>query len=106
MTQPPIESFEESLRGLVECQLPRLFAVMQVYRENENAWVAAWGLRFDDGRVEVTSVDGGRRLRLRSLRLAAVPFQRDPDISTRLIWADPDHEPTEPGETAEPALAG
>ncbi|WP_062217104.1 hypothetical protein [Streptomyces sp. NBRC 109706] len=103
MTEPPIETFEESLRGLVECQLPRLFAVMQVYRENEDAWVAAWGMQFDDGKVEVTSVDGARRLRLGSLRLAACSFRRDPDISARLVWADPDYEPTEP---AEPALAG
>lgn len=46
-------------------------------------------MAFED-RVEVVSVEGGRRMRLPSPERAAHRFARRPHISARVVWVNPD----------------
>ncbi|MDT0320322.1 hypothetical protein [Streptomyces millisiae] len=78
--------FNGAVHDLVTSQLPRLFAVVQVYREHEDARVAAWGMAFDEGLSEVVSVEGHRRMRLASPDRALGSFSHAPDITARLVW--------------------
>lgn len=84
-------AFDELIRELVAFELPRRFAVVQVYGTRVDARIAAWGLAFDDG-VEVFSVDRGVRMRLCSPDLALRLFRRAPGIASRIVWADPESE--------------
>ncbi|KAB8164177.1 hypothetical protein FH609_013225 [Streptomyces sp. 3MP-14] len=61
-------------------------------------------MRQEDGRFDVISHDGRRIMRLRSLDRVLLPFQRAPEVSARVIWADPEPE-TDPEPEAEPVPA-
>ncbi|GAA3869431.1 hypothetical protein [Streptomyces sedi] len=84
--------FDAEVRELALSQRPRLFAVVQVFGEDEDAVVAAWGMRQEDGRFDVVSDDGRRVMRLRTLDRVLLPFQRVPEVSARVVWADPEPE--------------
>ncbi|WP_433262066.1 hypothetical protein ACQPZF_28490 [Actinosynnema sp. CS-041913] len=79
--------FEEFVSEMVADDAPRLFAVVQVYGEQEDGDVAAWGLAFED-HAEVLRVGGGTRMRLRSPDRAVRLLSRAPDVSARLVWVD------------------
>lgn len=64
---------------------PRMFAVVQEFGEREDAWVAAWGLAFED-RAEVVGVHGGTWMSLRSPEAALRYFSPDKATRPRLIW--------------------
>ncbi|MFC9858479.1 MULTISPECIES: hypothetical protein [unclassified Streptomyces] len=82
------EDFQVLLDDLVTDSAPRMFAVVQELGEREDAWVAAWGLAFED-RAEVVGVHGRTRMSLRSPEAALRYFSPDKATRPRLIWARP-----------------
>ncbi|MEV7087443.1 hypothetical protein AB0O07_16325 [Streptomyces sp. NPDC093085] len=78
---------------LVADTAPRLFAVVQSYEpegagvEEADAWVAAWGMAFEE-HAEIVSVGGGTRMRVRSLEWAVGRFERGAGAGTsaRVVW--------------------
>ncbi|MDT0268169.1 hypothetical protein RM844_17950 [Streptomyces sp. DSM 44915] len=92
--------FDTEVREMVASQLPKLFAVVQVIGEEDDALVAAWGMRLEDGKYEVVSVTGQRRMRMSSLARVLPSFERDPEVSARVVWADPADAPAEPAVPA------
>ncbi|MEU6154707.1 hypothetical protein ABZ816_32425 [Actinosynnema sp. NPDC047251] len=81
---PEVE-FEESISGMVADTAPRLFAVVQVYGEREDARVGAWGLEFPEC-AEVISIEGTFRMGVRSANDALRWFAA-PGVTTRVVWA-------------------
>ncbi|MDU0287693.1 hypothetical protein [Saccharothrix longispora] len=79
-----VPDFDTFLTEMVAEDAPRLFAVVRVH-DNVDADVAAWGLAFAD-HAEVVSVDGGRRMRLRSPERAVRLLGRPPAADVRLVW--------------------
>ncbi|OLT15831.1 hypothetical protein BJF78_15790 [Pseudonocardia sp. CNS-139] len=73
---------------MVTEEAPRLFAVVQVYGEQLDGWIVAWGIAFE-GRAEVVGVDERTRISLNEPERAALAFRGCPDVTTRLVWADP-----------------
>ncbi|MFJ2557899.1 MULTISPECIES: hypothetical protein [unclassified Streptomyces] len=76
---------------LVADTAPRLFAVVQTYEpegtgpEDADAWVAAWGMAFEE-HAEIVSASGGIRMSVRSLDRAVGRFGRGDDISAWVVW--------------------
>lgn len=81
--------FTELVDEMVADEAPRLFAVVQVYGEWVDGWIAAWGMAFED-HAEVVSVGGRTRLSLRSPERAVRGFGRRPDVTAHLVWVNPD----------------
>jgi len=84
-------SYDQELHAMVNDFAPRLFAVVQEYDTEDggrDGEIAAWGLTHPDGHTDVTSVEGTRRLSLKSPERAAWWFSREADVSARLIWFD------------------
>lgn len=79
------EELSDALRKLAAEYAPAFFAVAQVYGDNADGRIAAWGMAFDD-HVEVVSVDTGTNGRLRSVEGALRWFGSMPDISARIVW--------------------
>ncbi|MFI1735812.1 hypothetical protein ACH40E_42825 [Streptomyces acidicola] len=80
------------MRALVLDTAPRLFAVVQESTLDDgrrDAEVAAWGTAYEDGRVDVISVDGLRRLSLASPARATWYFARRGGVTARLAWLTP-----------------
>ncbi|MEC4017306.1 hypothetical protein [Streptomyces sp. H27-D2] len=85
----PPTTFDQELCDLVLDTAPRLFAVVQEYDlepGERDAHIAAWGMAHDDGRVQVVSVGGGRRLSLGSAERAVWWFGRRAGVRARLVW--------------------
>lgn len=81
--------FAELVDGLVADEAPRLFAVVQEYGERVDGRIAAWGLAFED-HAEAIGVDHGLYLSLQTPERAANAFNHHPQITTRLVWVNPD----------------
>ncbi|NYI06220.1 hypothetical protein [Allostreptomyces psammosilenae] len=86
MPDPFLIPFEQEVIDLVNESSPRMFAVVQVFREEEDARVAAWGMAFGD-RAYVISCDSAQHYRLRSPE-SAIRFFTHPDITARILWRD------------------
>ncbi|MEU0844239.1 hypothetical protein ABZ370_32840 [Streptomyces sp. NPDC005962] len=85
------------MRSLVLDTAPRLFAVVQEFALDDgwrDAEVAAWGLAYEDGRVDVISVDGTRRFSLPSPERATWHFARMDGVTARLVWLTPSRAAT------------
>ncbi|MGW3658417.1 hypothetical protein ACWD6R_23210 [Streptomyces sp. NPDC005151] len=97
-TGPP-DRFADEIRALVEATAPRLFAVVEQFETDSgepDARVAAWGLAHDDGSAQVTAVDGGFRMSLRtpgratqliSLRPGSIGYLVGPGPTTHITPA-------------------
>lgn len=82
--------FASILEQLVADDTPRVFAVVQEYGTRLDAWIAAWGMAFDD-HAEVVSVEGHTRMSLQSPDTALLGFHAtDEHIHARLVWFNPD----------------
>ena len=82
--------FASILEQLVADGAPRVFAVVQEYGTRLDAWIAAWGMAFDD-HAEVISVEGDMRMSLKFPDNALLGFhEADEDIHARLVWFNPD----------------
>ncbi|MBB5958980.1 hypothetical protein FHS29_005589 [Saccharothrix tamanrassetensis] len=89
--------FAAFLRGLVEDDAPRLFAVGLEYGERHDAHVAAYGMAFED-HTEVISCDGS--LRVQTVRPEDVLRHFDDgSAKARLLWLS-ESLPTKPSERA------
>ncbi|MGW3162743.1 hypothetical protein ACWC9Q_07640 [Streptomyces sp. NPDC001142] len=85
----PPDGFDGEIRALVEATAPRLFAVVEQFGTADgelDARVAAWGLAHDDGRAQVTAVDGGFRMSLRTPDRAAHMISMRPGSIGCLVW--------------------
>lgn len=81
--------FASILEQLVADDAPQVFAVIQEYGSRLDAWIAAWGMSFDD-HAEVVSVEGDMRMSLRSPDAALLGFhEADEHIHARLVWFNP-----------------
>jgi hypothetical protein len=84
------EEFDETIREMVAESAPRVFAVVQVCGKREDGWIAAWGIAIDDGEgrtvYEIVSVEGGKRIRARSLERLGLYFGRNRLMSVRVEW--------------------
>ncbi|MGW1847446.1 hypothetical protein [Streptomyces sp. NPDC001966] len=90
-TDPP-DRFTHEIRALVEATAPRLFAVVEQFETDggePDARVAAWGLAHDDGSAQVTAVDGGFRMSLRTPDRATQLISLRPGSSGYLVWPEP-----------------
>ncbi|MFJ1544058.1 hypothetical protein [Streptomyces sp. NPDC088246] len=88
----PSDSFADEIRALVEATAPRLFAVVEQFRTDSgepDARVAAWGLAHGDGSAQVTTVDGGFRMSLRTPERAAQLISLRPGSVGCLVWPGP-----------------
>ncbi|MFD7506863.1 hypothetical protein [Streptomyces sp. NPDC059850] len=89
--------FDGEVRSLVLDTAPRLFAVVQEFAL-EDGWrdaeVAAWGLAYEDGRVDVISADGTRRFSLPSAERATWHYGRMDGVTARLVWLTPSRAAT------------
>lgn len=82
--------FASILEQLVADDAPRVFAVIQEYGTRLDAWIAAWGMAFDD-HAEVISVEGSTRMSLQTPDTALLGFhEADEHIHARLVWFNPD----------------
>lgn len=89
---PPVcdeREFTALLEGMVADFAPRVFAVVQEYRDRVDGRIAAWGLAFDD-HAEVVGVDGGMRMSLQAPENALRGFTWGSHITARLVWFNPD----------------
>ncbi|MFJ7999845.1 hypothetical protein ACIQ7D_22340 [Streptomyces sp. NPDC096310] len=83
---------------MVADSAPRLFAVVRSYEpegagpEEADAWVAAWGMAFEE-HAEVVSVCGGTRMSVRSLERAVGRFGRGDHTSARVVWSPGPRDP-------------
>jgi hypothetical protein len=95
----PPDGFADEIRALVEATAPRLFAVVERFRTSDgglDARVAAWGLAHDDGSAQVTAVDGGFRMSLRSADRAAHMISLRPGSIACLLWPGSSITPATP----------
>ncbi|MGR3934902.1 hypothetical protein [Streptomyces sp. BRA346] len=96
--------FDGEVRSLVLDTAPRLFAVVQEFALDggwRDAEVAAWGIAYEDGHADVTSVDGRRRFSLPSPDRAMRHFARWEGVTARLVWLTPSRAATfDPAEAA------
>lgn len=81
--------FTAHLNRLVRVNLPRVFAVVQVYGERVDRCIAGWGLDFGD-HAEVISTDRTVRMGLNSPEEAMPGFRYGTHIRPRIVWADAD----------------
>ncbi|MFJ4922535.1 hypothetical protein [Streptomyces sp. NPDC088725] len=84
--------FDRATYELVCDTAPRLFAVVAEYAvgtEDQDAVVVAWGLAYEDGKVEVTQIEGGRRWRLEEPDHVMRYIRPSEDCSPRLVWLAP-----------------
>ncbi|MEV7865547.1 hypothetical protein AB0P17_05470 [Streptomyces sp. NPDC088124] len=92
-SDPPLTraEFKALADELVALTAPRLFAVIQTYEpegtgpEDADAWVAAWGMAFEE-HAEIVSASGGIRMSVRSLDRAVGRFGRGEDTTARVVW--------------------
>ena len=85
----PPDGFIDEIHALVEATAPRLFAVVEQFLTTDgvhDARVAAWGLAHDDGSAQVTAVDGGFRMSLRTPDRAAQLISLRPGSVGCLVW--------------------
>lgn len=78
------EEFAEEVRELVDSSVPRLFALVQEQGERLDAWVMAWGLEFEDGRVQIVRADRGLGGVFDSVAGVLRRYSRSRKI--RLVW--------------------
>lgn len=83
----PLPDFEKRLNTLVHDYAPRLFAVTQLYGDQQDARIAAWGHAFAD-HYEVTSTDGASRQRLNTETAVLRHYTWGDTITARIIWVD------------------
>lgn len=65
---------------------PQLFAVVQ--QDDEDDWVAAWGMAFED-RAEVASTSGDLRVLTTDAQGALRYFEEGDEVRTTLVWVNP-----------------
>ncbi|MEU1805478.1 hypothetical protein [Streptomyces sp. NPDC019937] len=91
-TAPEPFDFDQEVRSLVLDTAPRLFAVVQEFALDDgwrDAEVAAWGVAYQDGHADVTSVDARRRFSLPSPDRAIRHFALLDGVIARLVWLAP-----------------
>ncbi|MBW4719754.1 hypothetical protein [Saccharothrix obliqua] len=64
---------------------PQLFAVVQ--HDDEEDWIAAWGMAFED-HAEVASTSGDLRMLTASPESALRYFEEGDSVITRLVWVN------------------
>lgn len=95
----PPDGFADEIRALVEATAPRLFAVVERFYTSDGAHdarVAAWGLAHEDGSAQVTAVDGGFRMSLRTPDRAAHMISLRPGSVGCLVWPGSATAPSTP----------
>ncbi len=65
---------------------PQLFAVVQ--QDDEEDWIAAWGMAFED-HAEVATTSGDLRMLTASPESALRYFEEGDEVRTSLVWVDP-----------------
>jgi hypothetical protein len=74
---------------MVRDEAPRLFAVVQEYRERVDCRVAAWGMAFEE-HTDVVSLDGAIRSSTQNPADMLRLFAGD-HITPRIVWFNPAH---------------
>ncbi|CAL9655194.1 hypothetical protein SUDANB95_06730 [Actinosynnema sp. ALI-1.44] len=74
---------------------PRLFAVVQ--GDEDEQWVAAWGMEFED-HADVAAVSGEFRMLTKDAASSLKYFEEGHEIGTTLVWVNP----ARPGDSALP----
>ncbi|CCH27612.1 hypothetical protein ABZ816_07925 [Actinosynnema sp. NPDC047251] len=65
---------------------PQLFAVVQ--QDDEEDWVAAWGMAFED-HAEVASTSGDLRMLTATAESALRYFEEGDEVRTTIVWVTP-----------------
>lgn len=79
------KEFSEIMGEIVTDTAPRLFAVFHEEGQEDDGWVAAWGLAFDD-RAEVVTPGGALRVTASSPEQAVRHFSRSKSLTGHLVW--------------------
>gem|GEM_PF-4697425 len=72
----------------MRANVPRVFAVVQVYGDRVDRCIAGWGMDFGD-HAEVVSTDRTLRMGLNAPEEAMRGFGGGTHIRPRIVWADP-----------------
>jgi hypothetical protein len=83
------DEFAELVTEMVAEHAPRLFAVVQEYRDRVDGRIAAWGMAFDD-HAEIVAANRGLRMGLNEPENAISLFGRGADVRARLVWVSPE----------------
>lgn len=81
--------FEELTAKLVAAEAPRLFAVVHEVGDQEDGWIAAWGMAFED-HASVVCDDGLSMLKVASADRARHLLDEAPDRTAHLVWVKGD----------------
>ncbi|MEV7867267.1 hypothetical protein AB0P17_14470 [Streptomyces sp. NPDC088124] len=79
------EEFSKIMEEIVADTAPRLFAVFHEVGQEDDCWVAAWGLAFDD-RAEAVTPPGALRVTASSPEQTARHFPRSKGLTAHLVW--------------------
>ncbi|MFC9425804.1 hypothetical protein [Streptomyces sp. NPDC056987] len=79
------KEFSKIMEEIVADTAPRLFAVFHEEGQEDDGWVAAWVLAFDD-RAEVVTPGGALRLTTSSPEQAVRHFSRGEGVTAHLVW--------------------
>lgn len=79
------QDFAAIVDNMVADEAPRLFAVVQVYRDRVDARIAAWGMAFEN-HAEVVSVQSTLRMSLQAPENALRGFNCGSHVRARLVW--------------------
>lgn len=79
------QDFAAEVDNMVADEAPRLFAVVQVYRDRIDARIAAWGMAFEN-HAEVVSLQSALRMSLQTPENALRGFNCGSHVRARLVW--------------------
>ncbi|MFD5748772.1 hypothetical protein [Streptomyces sp. NPDC127033] len=79
------KEFSKIMEEIVADTAPRLFAVFHEEGQEDDGWVAAWGLAFDD-RTEAVTPGGGLRVTTSSPEQVVRHFSRSKGLTAHLVW--------------------
>jgi hypothetical protein len=83
------DEYESAVRELVEAFAPRRLAIFQDLGDRVDGRVAAWGIAFDE-RIEIVDAQSSGWMSLTSPNAALRHYGRQPDVTARVIWIDPE----------------
>jgi hypothetical protein len=89
---PHSEEWKREVQDLVNATAPRLFAVVQEWRDERgepDAHVAAWGLAYEDGSARVAGAEGRMAMDLAAPEGALRVYGRRPESAASLVWVGP-----------------
>jgi hypothetical protein len=87
--QVSADDYEAAVRELVNEFAPRRFAIFQDLGKRFDGRVAAWGITFDE-RIEIVDAQSSCRMSLASPETALRRYGRQPGVTARVIWIDPE----------------